>query len=252
MLHLLKKIFTRTKREHASFGRTDTGKVRSHNEDNFCILAERGIYLVADGMGGHNAGEVASRVAIETMANHLTPAKVRGMTGNREEIRHSFIAGFHCANKTVMDMAADDTALHGMGSTLVACFIDGNVLHTCHVGDSRCYLANGQNFEQITTDHSSAVTVSTGKNDSSTAERHVLTRAIGFPFPKDPEYHDIILEPGNKILLCSDGLWSMVDDQQIHKTLLNASSPEEASNTLVQSANQAGGKDNITALVIYY
>ena len=250
MLYLLKRLF-KSKRNYASFGRTDTGKVREHNEDNFCILADRNIYVVADGMGGHNAGEVASRIAIETLVDHFTPAKVRSMAGNREEIRHSLIAGFHQANKTVIDMASDDPALQGMGSTLVACHLEDSVMHTCHVGDSRCYLANNQDLTQITTDHSSAVSVGTGNNNNSPSTRHVLTCAIGFPFSKDPEYHDTIIKPNDKLLLCSDGLWSMVDDQQIHQTLLKASSPEAASDTLVKLANEAGGKDNITALVIF-
>lgn len=250
MFYLLRKFF-RPKRNYACFGRTDTGKVREHNEDNFSILADRDIYLVADGMGGHNAGEVASRIAIETLVNHFPLPKVRSMSGNREEIRHSLITGFHSANKTVMDMASDDAALQGMGSTLVACHIDDGIMHTCHVGDSRCYLDNGQELLQITTDHSSAVTVSTGKNNDQSPGRHVLTSAVGFPFPKDPEYHDTAIQPGNKILLCSDGLWSMVDDQQIQQILQKSASPEEASDTLVQLANEAGGKDNITALVIF-
>ena len=250
MLYLFKKIF-RPKKNYICFGRTDTGKVREHNEDNFSILADRDIYLVADGMGGHNAGEVASRVAIETLVNHFPLAKVRRMSGNREEIRHSLITGFHHANKAVMDMAADDEALQGMGSTLVACHIDDGMMHTCHVGDSRCYLANGQDLLQITTDHSSAVAAGTRENNDPAPPRHVLTSAVGFPFPKDPEYHDTALQPGDKILLCSDGLWSMVDDGQIQEVLQKSASPEEASDTLVQLANEAGGKDNITALVIF-
>ncbi len=250
MLYLLKKLFSK-KRDYPCYGRTDTGMVRKHNEDNFCILADRAIFLLADGMGGHNAGEVASKVAIETLVNHFPLAKVRRMSGNREEIRHSLITGFHYVNKTVMDMAATDEALEGMGSTLVACHIDDCTMHTCHVGDSRCYLASGQKLLQITSDHSSAVTVSTrGKNDSF-PQRHVLTSAVGFPYPKDPEYHDTVLQPGDKILLCSDGLWSMVDDEQIRQTLQKSDSPEEACDTLVQLANEAGGKDNVTTLVIF-
>lgn len=251
MIQLLKKLFKPSNRRLSCFGRTDTGKVRSQNEDNFSILKERRLFLVADGMGGHNAGEVASRVAIESLIDFLSPAKIRGMAGNPEATRHSLIAGFHHANQSVVNMAAEDSALEGMGSTLVACLIEKNTMHTCHVGDSRCYLFdNREELVQITTDHTCSATVNNKQGEA--IPRQVLSRAIGFSFTQDPEYHAIAIQPGNKILLCSDGLWSMLDDRQIGRILKESPSPEEACDTLVHRANEAGGKDNITALVIFY
>lgn len=250
MIQLLKKLFKLPIRERSCFGRTDTGKVRDHNEDNFSILKERQLFIVADGMGGHKAGEVASRVAIESLIDFLTPAKIRGITGNPEAIRHSLIAGFHHANDSVVNMAAEDSALEGMGSTLVACLIGKNTMHTCHVGDSRCYLFDNQGgLGQITTDHTCSATVNNKQGEA--IPRQVLSRAIGFSFTQDPEYHATAIQPGNKVLLCSDGLWSMLDDRQIEKILKESASPEEACDVLVHKGNEAGGKDNITALVIF-
>lgn len=250
MMHLLKKLLNTTNINLTCFGRTDTGKVRDHNEDNFSILEDRKLFIVADGMGGHNAGEVASRVAIESLIDFLPPEKIRSMTKNIEETKHSLIAGFHHANKTVMDMAEKDSALFGMGSTLVACLIKKNTMYTCHVGDSRCYLLDEQEgLCQITTDHTYAAMVT--NKEGKDVPRNALTRAIGFSFTQDPEFHKITIIRGNRILLCSDGLWSMVNNQQIEHILEKSDSPEEACDTLVHEANEAGGKDNVTALVIF-
>lgn len=255
MIQLARRLFPRLfHREISCFGRTDTGRVRSHNEDSFSILEDRRILLVADGMGGHNAGEVASQMTIETLVDFFSKEMVRKMKGQREEIRHSIIRGFRLANEVVMKMSAADKAKNGMGCTLVAGLIDGDTLHTCHVGDARCYLANDERLEQITTDHTiEAVYPSHSGGDSSRPAqlRQVVTRAIGFPFAEDPEYHRKSIQQGDKILLCSDGLWSMVKDQEIHRILNEAESPEQASDTLVLRANESGGRDNITAVVAF-
>lgn len=256
IISFLKKLFKLSPDRLSSFGRTDTGRVRRQNEDSFSILEDRQIFLVADGMGGHNAGDVASRVTIETLVDFFTKEMVRKIKGNREEIRHSVIRGFHLANETVMRMSAVDRTKSGMGCTLVAGLVDRDTLHTCHVGDARCYLADRDKLEQITTDHTIEALYPTrgSGNDETTRPvqlRQVVTRAIGFPFSEDPEYHFRTIRPGDKILLCSDGLWSMVKDDQIHRILLEATTPQQAADTLVLRANEAGGKDNITAVVAF-
>lgn len=239
----------------ASFGRTDTGRVRANNEDSFAILADRNIFLVADGMGGHNAGEVASRVAIETLIAYYSKAALQSMRGNHEQIHHFLVSGLLYANKEVMRLAAEDESKKGMGCTLVVVFIDGKTMHICHVGDARCYLAQGDLFTQITTDHTllaktEATNADTGKKRK--VSRHVVTRAIGFPFNEDPEYHAVKLSAEGKALLCSDGLWSMVEDARLYEILQESESPEAATEVMIQEANEAGGKDNITAVVIAY
>ena len=256
MISMLRKLFQTSRQDVSSSGKTDTGRVRSHNEDNYCIMAEELVFVVADGMGGHNAGEVASQYAIEALKKYCSKEAIRKIKGKREEIRHFLIKGFHRANEVVMQMAQEDTSRNGMGCTLVTCMVDDDSLHTCHVGDARCYLASREGLEQVTTDHSVIAAyeekISTGnKIEQKKPPRQVITRAIGFPFPEDPEYHYRTLKPGNRILLCSDGLWSMIDKQQIKKIINSAETPAQASETLVLKANEAGGTDNITAVVVF-
>lgn len=249
MFDFFRNIWGRRTCYHA-FGRTDTGRVRDHNEDSFAILADRGLYLVADGMGGHNAGEVASRLTIETLIEYFTPARIRQMRGHDEETRHSLVAGLHKANRTVMDAAEYEPSYRGMGCTLVACRLDGTTLHTCHAGDARCYVVDRESITQITTDHTGIAYQPQDNPDRPKTHRPVVTMAIGFPFQQDPEYHRLSLKPGQQVLLCSDGLWSMVGDAELQTILLASPSPEEACTALVEAANAAGGRDNITAVVL--
>ncbi|MDH4321802.1 MAG: protein phosphatase 2C domain-containing protein [Desulfobulbaceae bacterium] len=253
ILSWLRNLIHPKKTTLASFGRTDTGRVRANNEDSFAILPDRNIFMVADGMGGHNAGEVASRVAIETLIDYFSKSALQAMRGNREQIQHFLINGLRRANDEVMRQAASEASRKGMGCTLVVAFVDGKTMHTCHVGDARCYRADSNLLVQITTDHT--LLANTEAADPVSGERrkvsrHVVTRAIGFPFLEDPEYHAVSLEANDKILLCSDGLWSMVDDARLHAILLEAETPEMATDIMVREANAAGGKDNITALVV--
>ena len=254
MFGFLKKICKNKPRSISFYGRTDTGMVRDHNEDSFCSLQNRHLFVVADGMGGHNAGEIASRLAIESLLEFLSEEKIREIQGNDLNIRQAMLAAFAHANQAVMAKAATDDAMRGMGCTMVACLLDENRLHTCHVGDARCYLAEKGNLKQITTDHAAVTYIhkTDANNNEIQTPRHVVTRAIGFHSLEGPEYHKNILRPGNRVLLCSDGLWNMVDRTRIEQILLNAPTPEKASENLVTAANEQGGRDNITALVIFY
>ncbi|MHB1013824.1 MAG: PP2C family protein-serine/threonine phosphatase [Desulfurivibrionaceae bacterium] len=250
----LRKLCKSKPRAISFYGRTDTGMVRGHNEDSFCSLRNRRLFVVADGMGGHNAGEVASRLAIESLLEFLSEEKVREIRGNDEEIHQSMLAAFNHANQAVMSKAAADATMQGMGCTMVVCLLDEKTLHTCHVGDARCYLSEKGSLKQITTDHTTVTYIhkTDANNKDVQIPRQVVTRAIGFPSHEGPEYHKNMLRPGSRILLCSDGLWNMVDHTRIEQILLNAPTPEKASETLVTAANEQGGRDNITALVIFY
>lgn len=254
---LIDKTFNSTPHELFNcFGKTDPGRVRKHNEDSYSIEPHLSLFLVADGMGGHKAGEVASRLATESLLKYFTSATCRKISGNQEEIRHSLISAFHHANDTVSNMSLNNEEFKGMGCTLVACFIDNNTLHTCHVGDSRCYVADERGIKKITRDHTftnEAPSESNlqNKDNAGSMQRNMLTMAVGFPFPEDPEYNSLPLETGNKIVLCSDGLWNMVEDQIIYQVLRESVTPDIACNKLIRMANKAGGTDNITAVVIY-
>lgn len=252
MLQFLKKLFW-PDRHFDCFGRTDTGKVRRNNEDNFAIQLEKKIFVVADGMGGHKAGEVASRMATESLVEFFSDDVLRQIHKNPLAIQHNFMRSFHEANRSVMETASGDPELQGMGCTLIACLVDDNAAYVCHVGDVRGYLAHSGRLDQVTSDHSlvSEQTVAVYSAGAGMG-RNVITRGIGFPFPEEPEFHRLPLRSGNKILLCSDGLWGMVDDEEIHRVLEEAGSPEKACDELVHLANEAGGKDNITAVVLFY
>ncbi len=251
MLGFLRKFFRPASKGLVCFGRTDTGMVRRNNEDNFAILVERNLFLVADGMGGHKAGEVASRVAIECLVTFFSEEKIRQIRGNTAAIQHGLISSFHLTNEKVMEMGGDDPALQGMGCTLVACLVDGNNAYFCHVGDVRAYVDDGGGLSQVTADHSLVAEQTVGLGQGSLGMgRNIITRGIGFAFPEDPEFHQVSIRTGDRILLCSDGLWGMVPDDEIERILEESATPEIACDTLVRRANEAGGKDNVTAVVI--
>ncbi len=231
----------------SSAGLSDAGQVRKKNEDCFTILEGKNIFIVADGMGGHNGGEVASQTTIEIMRHHFSNKTINAMDCSPQEIKHAMLSGFTKANNTVMALANEEAALQGMGCTLVMAFINDSTLHTCHVGDARCYVISGDRIKQITTDHTAAE-----ESGPILSNRHIVTRVIGYPFPEPPEYNTTTLHEGDKILLCSDGLWSMLDNRTIYKSITEAESPEKAAKNLITIANRAGGDDNITALAIFY
>lgn len=245
MFNFLKNLFPAPPLAISSAGLSDIGQVRNNNEDCFTILEQKNIFIVADGMGGHNGGEVASLATTEIMRRHFSDQTTKTIRGKYQEIRHAMITGFEKANNTVMALAQENEELTGMGCTMVLAFIDGSTLHTCHVGDARCYVIAGDRLNQITTDHTMI------EESSMLSNRHVVTRVIGYPFPEPPDYNRTPLREGDKILLCSDGLWSMLDEQKIYQALNTAESPEKAVRKLVDIANAAGGLDNITALTIF-
>ncbi len=255
MFDFIRKLF-RPRLKVSAFGRTDTGKVRAHNEDSFGLLSERHLFLVADGMGGHNAGEVASQAAIEFLSTFLTGKKIRAMHGQAEELRHTLISSFRHANEHIMAMAKEDESRQGMGSTLIAALVDGWELHTCHVGDVRAYRIADGAISQLTTDHSYFAEYERKKLAGETGlppwppARNIVTRVMGFPFQQDPEYHHFPVAAGTRILLCTDGLWSMLSDAELLEIVTPGRAPEEACDLLVERANEAGGRDNITAIVV--
>lgn len=250
-----KALFKRKMPRFSCGGKTDPGRVRLQNEDSLLVLPERGLFVVADGMGGHNAGEIASALAVTSVDASLTEEKLRTISGNSEEIHHTLINAFNTANATIMQKASDDEKLSGMGCTLVVALLDGSFLHVCHAGDARCYLADDLQLAQLTHDHS-VIKEMPGEFEKEKSvgyiPRNIITMAVGFPFPHDPEYQVVPVEPGQKALLCSDGLWSMLEDDEMHDLLMTSPNPGQAAEDLVEKANEAGGKDNISAVVVYF
>jgi PPM family protein phosphatase len=220
---------------------TDIGRVRERNEDS--VLVSPPLYVVADGMGGHRGGQVASQVALEAMEGLAT------------EGRGSLADHVHRANRAVWDRSVEDERLSGMGTTLTAAQIDGASALIAHVGDSRAYLLRDGSLQQLTTDHTLvARMVKSGEITEAEAEVHphknVLTRALGTDEEVEVDEDSIALVDGDRLLLCSDGLTGMVTEDQIQAILENSDQPQQAADRLVKAANRAGGIDNITVVVL--
>ena len=247
----LKKLFGTPERTATGFGLTDKGLVRDNNEDYFALAEDRNLFIVADGMGGHKAGEVASKMAAESFVRFLSAEKVREIRRNPAAIQHTIISGFYKVNQDVMDEGARTKARKGMGCTLVVCFVDGDWAYVAHVGDVRCYHIDNGELHQVTKDHSTITDMECVVDGEQVhKKKNVVTMGIGFPFPEDPELHQISTLSEGRLLLCSDGLWGMVEDSEIARILSLEIPPEEACKQLVAQANEAGGKDNVTALVV--
>jgi serine/threonine protein phosphatase PrpC len=220
---------------------TDIGRVRERNEDS--VLVDPPLYVVADGMGGHRGGQVASQVALEAMEGFAT------------EGRGSLADHVRRANRAVWDRSVEDERLSGMGTTLTAALIDGARALIAHVGDSRAYLLRDGSLQQLTTDHTLvARMVKSGEITEAEAEVHphknVLTRALGTDEQVEVDEDSIALVDGDRVLLCSDGLTGMVTEDQIQAILENSDQPQQAADRLVKAANRAGGIDNITVVVL--
>ncbi|HUG74519.1 MAG TPA: protein phosphatase 2C domain-containing protein [Acidimicrobiia bacterium] len=225
---------------------TDVGRHRDHNEDSVWPGAGTGttdrrlVAGVADGMGGHAGGEIASRTAIEAAT---------GMGG-------SALVRVQAANLAVIDTAGRQSRLAGMGTTLTLAIIaEDGTADIAHVGDSRAYRVHDGRLEQITTDHSYvAAMVEAGKLTPEEASVHpyrsVLIRAIGLEPGVDVDTHQVILEPGDRLILCSDGLTSMLDDAAVAKILAGHDDPAAAVAALIEAANLAGGADNISVVIV--
>jgi protein phosphatase len=222
---------------------TDVGRVREGNEDAYLVDDAMGLVAVADGMGGHRAGEVASATALEALRAAITSGRPL-----RESIED--------ANDAVFTKSRTDQDLHGMGTTLTAgTLVAGGTLLVGHVGDSRAYLLHDGEMRQITEDHSLVEElVREGRLTADEAavhpQRSIITRALGLDLAVEVDVYPVELAPGDRLLLCSDGLTGMVQPDDIAATLRRESDPNRAAAQLVELANHAGGEDNITVVVV--
>jgi protein phosphatase len=228
---------------------TDVGRMRKNNEDSY--LSSKPVAAVADGMGGHSAGEVASAIAIEELA----ALGRRGPWANETDATDDLKQAILRANRRIREMAASDRKLNGMGTTLVALLEDGDMVHVANVGDSRGYLLRQGELSQVTVDHSLVQElVDDGRLSPEDAERHpqrsVITRALGIDPEVEFDLFTYKLQVGDRLLLCSDGLSDVVEPAQIRKVLLRVRSAQRAARELVTVANDQGGPDNITVIVV--
>lgn len=243
------------------------GKQRDHNEDALFTLttnltggnsgAPFGIYIVADGMGGHQHGEVASSLAVHIMASHLVNQLYLPLLNQKSDLSQASLLevmqnGMHEAHRAITK------EVPGGGTTLTAALVVGNQVTLAHVGDSRAYLVEGnERFEALTRDHSLVkrlleLGTITPEEAAVYPQKNVLLRAMGMGEPFEPDISSARLPASSYLLLCSDGLWNVVSEVEIHRIILSTGSPQEACQKLVEAANAAGGPDNITAIVVRF
>lgn len=236
--------------------KSDIGKVREINEDSFYLDQEGGIFVVADGMGGHEGGEVASEMAVKIIPESLKDTISKDAL--EENIYDVIMKALLKANEGIRMKAEEDPLLRGMGTTIVLALCHSDDIYISHVGDSRAYLIRNRSIKQLTEDHSVVVQmVKAGnitKEEAKTHRfKHMLSQALGTSIHIAPDIQKFRWEKEDYILLCTDGLTDMLDDQELLSTVLECSEgePEEGCEMLVDLANKKGGKDNITAILLY-
>ncbi len=243
-------------------GETNVGMKRNHNEDNFSVLEDSGLYIVADGMGGHASGEVASKMAVETLQEFFTatagdpertwPYKMDHSKGYEE---NRLITGVKLANLRIYESAQRDARQRGMGTTIVAAFAVDSGVYIAHVGDSRVYRLRDKKIEQLTEDHSLLndyikMKRLTAEEIANFPHKNVIVRALGM---KDTVKVDSRFEQPQEndiVLLCSDGLSGPVPDEEILDITMSNSDLKAATAKLIERANANGGPDNITVVLV--
>jgi protein phosphatase len=242
-------------------GLSDVGRSRSHNEDSYTIDLERRFVLVADGMGGHGHGEIASSLAVEGISEFIRQredesAAMAAGEGQAMGVGASLGSAIEAGHERVVQAVRDDESLAGMGTTAVGLMLEGNVVAVAHVGDSRAYLLRQGDLSLVTEDHTWVnEQVKAGYLSKEQARSHplksVVTRAIGGDQKVAVDVCEIETKPGDLYLLCSDGLTSMLSDEEILSLLLlESESLEDRCRNLVQAANDQGGLDNVTVVLL--
>jgi serine/threonine protein phosphatase PrpC len=242
--------------------KTDVGMKRTHNEDYFSLIEDEQLFLVADGMGGHASGEVASKMAAETISEFYQRTKDEEATWpfkmdrSLSYIENRLVCSIKLANLRIFETSCRDIRYKGMGTTIVGCLVCGDKVYVGHVGDSRCYRLRNGSIDQLTRDHSLLEDYKEAKPDMTEDEernfphKNVITRALGMRETVQVDIRPHQVQSGDVFVLCSDGLSGMVTDDQIRQIVGNAKSLERAVAELVDSANRAGGTDNITTLLL--
>ena len=245
-----------------AFGLTHVGRQRQHNEDAFLVEDDAHLFLVADGMGGHAAGEIASRIAVDSISEFILHTKEDDGTWPHAYDEHfkrstnRLMAAVRMANTRVLEAMRKDARLRGMGTTVVACLADEGTVSVAHVGDSRAYLIREGQLSRITNDHSWVFEqVQAGMLTEAEAEKHplrnVITRALGGALQVTPDASEIEAQAGDVYLLCSDGLTGMVPENEILRVVTSSDGDlQKACQQLIDLANERGGLDNVTAVLV--
>ncbi len=244
------------------YGRTDLGRRRGNNEDNFAVTPDLGLFVLSDGMGGEAAGELASKIAVEEISRHMKDVARNGNTPlmgdpNPEfgENTNQLASSVRRSNRVIWEAAQHHASQRGMGATVVAALLRGPVMSIAHVGDSRIYLLRAGELQQLTQDHSLVMEqVRRGLLTREEAERsemqNIIVRALGAEESVNVDMDEVFVAPGDQVILCSDGLTRMVQDEGITQVALEAASAQQAGDRLVEIANDNGGDDNVTVVVV--
>jgi serine/threonine protein phosphatase PrpC len=247
---------------HLEIGaRTDMGRVRGNNEDSFGVEPDIALFVLSDGMGGEEHGEIASAIAVAAVTKHCREAiadPALPLEGPPQPglapVTNRLLSAVRSAHSGIYRLAASDPALHGMGATVVAAWVDGNRLSLAHVGDSRAYRLRAGRLEQLTMDHSLVAEqvrlgLLTSEQAAVSSLQTVLTRALGHAENVEVDVQEHTILEGDTFLLCSDGLSRMVPDAAIAGAIGESLGLQAASDHLIDLANRAGGEDNITAVL---
>jgi protein phosphatase len=242
--------------------RTDVGRVRSNNEDSYKLVPELNLFVLSDGMGGEAHGEVASNLAVEAIAAHCSESTQKPdlpyLVEPRPDVAdktNRLASAVELANKMIYESAQKHPAQRGMGATVVAIWINDQRLSVAHVGDSRVYLLRAGDFQQVTEDHSLVAEqvrrgILTKEQAESSDMQSVLIRALGIEPDVQVDTDEHLLMEGDVLVLCSDGLSRMVSDVEIASTLLSSNGTQPAVDRLIELANEYGGEDNVSVVVV--
>lgn len=242
-------------------GQTDVGRRREHNEDAFELLPEQRLFVVADGLGGNAAGEVASRLAVDSLAGFIRSYQedpdITWPTHENSElgpVENVIANAVHSANQRVWRVANKYAAYRGMATTVVSLLLDNGRCYVAHVGDSRCYRYRNGRLERFTEDHSllNAFLKSgaTGIDEKDFPMRNVILRALGTEESVEVDVRSAAVQPGDLFLLCTDGLTGEIPDDDIARQIEDSDDPEALVQRLVEAACEAGGRDNVTVVAV--
>ena len=244
-------------------GLTDVGLQRDHNEDSFAILQDHELYIVADGMGGHRAGDVASKLATEAIVDFFRATAAEDFTwpfhfdSRMSEEENRLLTGIKIANRQIVERSTRSRECHGMGTTVVGALFSGKKgkMYIGHVGDSRAYRVRGGEIQQMTRDHSLVndyllAMPELTEEQKSELPKNVITRALGMQEHVSVDLQGDDASVGDCYILCSDGLSGMIEDSEMLEIVRGAPNIEEACRKLIALANEHGGEDNITAVLV--
>lgn len=235
--------------------KSDKGLTRDHNEDAFVVVPEQNVFVVADGVGGANAGEVASSTAVSDLKEMLSSAPITECPD--DQLGDYMKKCIDFINDDVFDKSAASVERNGMATTLVICHVRGTRAYTVNVGDSRAYLKRGGQLYQLTEDHTyvqSLVKLGVITRDEARVHTkgHYITRAMGAEENVEADYYQTELEDGDVIILCTDGLYNEVSEERINQMINTAAGMQDLADRLVDEANLSGGMDNITVVCMKY